>query len=191
VVGVPGYRSRDPGFDSRRYHIFWGVVDLERGPFSLVSITEELLGWRSSSSGSRQPRSTAVGIRCADHTTPSLRKSWHQLCRRAAVACSVYFACGLKPRSLVQLSVVCLTTLFSTWDCIALRDKIFGNNVEESSRSNQEIPRKAIARIGVDLNFAPTQQQSGVFPLERMCLVSFCDLCDYVFCIVVNLFVLC
>jgi hypothetical protein len=20
---VPGYRSRDPGFDSRRYHIFW------------------------------------------------------------------------------------------------------------------------------------------------------------------------
>jgi hypothetical protein len=22
VVGVPGYRSRNPGFDSRRYHIF-------------------------------------------------------------------------------------------------------------------------------------------------------------------------
>jgi hypothetical protein len=30
-----GYRSRDPGFDSRRYQIFWKVVDLERGPLSL------------------------------------------------------------------------------------------------------------------------------------------------------------
>jgi hypothetical protein len=31
------------GFDSRRYHIFWEVVGLERGPLSLVSTTEELL----------------------------------------------------------------------------------------------------------------------------------------------------
>jgi hypothetical protein len=31
------------GFDSRRYHIFW-VVGLERGPLSLVSTIEELLG---------------------------------------------------------------------------------------------------------------------------------------------------
>jgi hypothetical protein len=29
--------------DSRRYHIFWEVVGLERGPLSLVSTTEELL----------------------------------------------------------------------------------------------------------------------------------------------------
>jgi hypothetical protein len=44
VVGVPGYRSRGPGFGSRHYEIFWEVVDLEGGPYSLVSTTEELLG---------------------------------------------------------------------------------------------------------------------------------------------------
>jgi hypothetical protein len=35
------------GFDSRRYQIFWEVVSLERGPLSLVSITDKLL-WRKS-----------------------------------------------------------------------------------------------------------------------------------------------
>jgi hypothetical protein len=34
---------QSPGFDSRRYQIFWEVVGLERGPLSLVSTTEELL----------------------------------------------------------------------------------------------------------------------------------------------------
>jgi hypothetical protein len=51
VVRVPGYRSRGSVFDSRRYQIFWEVVDLERGPLSLVRIIEELLEWKSSSSG--------------------------------------------------------------------------------------------------------------------------------------------
>jgi hypothetical protein len=51
VVRVPGYRSRDPVFDSRRYQIFWEVVGLERGPLSLVRIIEELLEWKSSGSG--------------------------------------------------------------------------------------------------------------------------------------------
>jgi hypothetical protein len=50
VVRVPDYRSRGPGFDFRRYHIFWEVVGLERGPLSLVRITEELLEWKSSGS---------------------------------------------------------------------------------------------------------------------------------------------
>jgi hypothetical protein len=56
VVRVPGYRSRGPGFDSRRYQIFLEIVGLERGPLSLVRIIEELLEWKSSGSGSRKPR---------------------------------------------------------------------------------------------------------------------------------------
>jgi hypothetical protein len=51
VVRVPGYRSRGPGFDFRRYQIFWEVVGLEWGPHSLVSTIEELLGRNSSGSG--------------------------------------------------------------------------------------------------------------------------------------------
>jgi hypothetical protein len=39
------------GFDLWRYQIFWEVVGLERGPLSLVSTTEELLGSNSSGSG--------------------------------------------------------------------------------------------------------------------------------------------
>jgi hypothetical protein len=50
VVRVPGYRSRGSGFDSRGYQIFWEVVNLERGPLSLVSTIEELLGRNSSGS---------------------------------------------------------------------------------------------------------------------------------------------
>jgi hypothetical protein len=46
VVRVPGYRSRGPAFDSRRYQIFCEVVGLERGPLSLVRIIEELLEWK-------------------------------------------------------------------------------------------------------------------------------------------------
>jgi hypothetical protein len=54
-------------------------VGLEQGPLSLVRITKELLEWKSSGSGSRKPRLTAVGIRYADRATPSIRKSWRQL----------------------------------------------------------------------------------------------------------------
>jgi hypothetical protein len=42
VVRVPGFRSRGPGIDSRRYLIYWEVLGLERGPLSLVSTIEEL-----------------------------------------------------------------------------------------------------------------------------------------------------
>jgi hypothetical protein len=39
------------GFDSRRYQIFWEIVDLERGPLSLMSRNEELRGRKSSGCG--------------------------------------------------------------------------------------------------------------------------------------------
>jgi hypothetical protein len=42
---------RRSGFDSRHYQIFWEAVALERGPLSLVSTIEELLGRKSSGSG--------------------------------------------------------------------------------------------------------------------------------------------
>jgi hypothetical protein len=51
VVRVPGYRSRGPGFDSRRYRIFREIVGLERGPLILMSTIEELLGRNRSGSG--------------------------------------------------------------------------------------------------------------------------------------------
>jgi hypothetical protein len=40
-----------PGFDSRHYQVSWEVLGLERGPLSLLSTTEELLGRKSSGSG--------------------------------------------------------------------------------------------------------------------------------------------
>jgi len=46
VVRVSGYRYRGPGFDPRRYQIFWVVVGLERDPLSLVRSIEELLEWK-------------------------------------------------------------------------------------------------------------------------------------------------
>jgi hypothetical protein len=49
-------------------------VGLEWGPLSLMSMTEELLEWKSSGSGSRKSRLTAMGISCTDHTTPSICK---------------------------------------------------------------------------------------------------------------------
>jgi hypothetical protein len=52
-------RSR---FDSRRYHIFWEVVGLERGLLSLVSTYEELFGRWNSGSG-LENWITAVGDR--------------------------------------------------------------------------------------------------------------------------------
>jgi hypothetical protein len=54
VVRLSGHRSRGPGFDSRRFLIFWEAVGLERGPLSLVRTTEERLR-------SRKPRLTTGG----------------------------------------------------------------------------------------------------------------------------------
>jgi hypothetical protein len=77
VFRVPGYRSRGPRFDSRSCQTFWEVMGLERGPLNLVRITEKLLQRDSGSSGLENQRLTAVGIRYADHQTPSNRKRRH------------------------------------------------------------------------------------------------------------------
>jgi hypothetical protein len=50
AVRDPGYRSRGQGSIPRRYQIS-RVVSLERGPLSLVSTTEELIGKKSNGSG--------------------------------------------------------------------------------------------------------------------------------------------
>jgi hypothetical protein len=50
VVRVPGYRARCSGFNFQRHHILWEGVDLEQGPLSLVSTSEELLGRNNSGS---------------------------------------------------------------------------------------------------------------------------------------------
>jgi hypothetical protein len=54
VVRVSGYGSRGPRFDSRRYDIFSRDMGLERDSLSLQSITEEILEWKGSGSGSRK-----------------------------------------------------------------------------------------------------------------------------------------
>jgi hypothetical protein len=62
VVRVPGYRSREPGFDYRRYQIFWEVVGLEQGPLSLMRIIEKLLVlWRNSSGSGLENREYGRG----------------------------------------------------------------------------------------------------------------------------------
>jgi hypothetical protein len=51
VVRVPRYRSRGSGIDSQRYQMFWKIVGLERGPLSLVRITEEIFKWETAAPG--------------------------------------------------------------------------------------------------------------------------------------------
>jgi hypothetical protein len=63
-------------------------VGLERGPLSLVSATEELLGRKSSGSG-LESQEYGLEIRHAEHVASSILKSWHELRREAAVSRSV------------------------------------------------------------------------------------------------------
>jgi hypothetical protein len=82
-----------PRFDSRRYQIFWKVVGLERGPFSLMSTIEEVLGRKSSGSGLENreygrgdplrwprsnPLSTKVGTKC--YITLSCQTMQRKIC---------------------------------------------------------------------------------------------------------------
>jgi hypothetical protein len=67
VVRVPGCRSRDPeisGSIPELPDFFLELVGLERGPLSLVSPIEELLGRKSSGSG---PENREYGLRDSLH----------------------------------------------------------------------------------------------------------------------------
>jgi hypothetical protein len=83
------------GFDSRSYHI-WEVVDLERGPLSLVSRTEELLERKSSGSG--------LETREHCHRDPSRWPRGTPYSQKLALTSSTSGARGLRPRSLLLLA---------------------------------------------------------------------------------------
>jgi hypothetical protein len=76
MVRYPGYGSRGQGSIPDANQIFWEVVGLERGPLSLVSTIEELLGRKSSASGLER-ENTTIGIRQFDHVASSIPKSLH------------------------------------------------------------------------------------------------------------------
>jgi hypothetical protein len=89
--GTSGYRSRGPGFDSRRYLIFWEVVGLERTPLILVRAIEELLERKNSGSNleNRQysladplgwPRNTLYPQKCCTNFADKLRSLGRYSC---------------------------------------------------------------------------------------------------------------
>jgi hypothetical protein len=104
VVRVSCYRSRCPGFYSRRYQIFREVVGLELGPPSLVSTIEKLLGRNSSGSG-LETREYGRGdpLRWTHDTLYPQKLALTS----QSVARSVSFACGLRPRSLFDMEGNC------------------------------------------------------------------------------------
>jgi hypothetical protein len=92
VVRVPGYRSRGPEFDSRRYQIFWEVVGLEQGPLSLLRVNGR--GYSL-----RWPRDTIYPLKLALTSPTSGCRSVGKICWRTEAPEFVF---------------VCLLHLFNT-----------------------------------------------------------------------------
>jgi hypothetical protein len=65
------------GLDSLRYQTFWEVVGLERGPLSLVSMTEELLGRKGSGSALENRDYGRRGSAALTARRSTIRKIWH------------------------------------------------------------------------------------------------------------------
>jgi hypothetical protein len=117
VVRVPGYTPRGPGLDFRRCQISCEIVGLERGPLSLVRITAEVLEYSSCSGPENRDKRLWRPVALTTRH-PSTSKDWHQLCRRAAAARSIQFACILKAMEFVIFGFclyksyhVCITDL--------------------------------------------------------------------------------
>jgi hypothetical protein len=105
------------GFDSQRYQIFWEVVGLERGPFSLASTTEELIGRKSRGSGIE---SRENGRRDLSHWpcgTLYPRKSWPSGGQSVGIVCS-------QTQALEFFCFVCIIKDFIEWNCIKLSEII-------------------------------------------------------------------
>jgi hypothetical protein len=127
VVWVPGYISRQPRLDSRRYQVLWEIVSLERGPVSLVSTIEEQLERKSSRSG--------LENRKYDRKDPSLwprgtlypQKICTNFAQQATVARPVYFFSRTQATELVcqmfaDISEQCSISSFSDgkiYNCVS------------------------------------------------------------------------
>jgi hypothetical protein len=80
-------------------------VGLERGPLSLVSTTEELLGRKSSGSG-LESENTAVGIPHADNAAPSICKKL-ALTSLTSGARSVGIVCLQTEATIINVVLTC------------------------------------------------------------------------------------
>jgi hypothetical protein len=125
VVRVPDYRSRGTEFDSRHYQIFWEVVGLERGPLSLVSIIEELLGRNISGCGDplRWPRDTLYLQKLALTSPASGGRSVGKVCLQTKAmefvcihlncgCCMFYFPLGLCDIIYLFVYLMCLPKIY-------------------------------------------------------------------------------
>jgi hypothetical protein len=77
TANAGGKWLRGPGFDYRPYQIFWEALDLERGPFNFVRITEELLEWKSSGYRLENGHLWQWGPVTLTMQHPSTPKIWH------------------------------------------------------------------------------------------------------------------
>jgi len=86
VVRVSGYRYRGPGFDPRRYQIFWVVVGLERVHSASWGQLRSYLNEKSSGSRSRKRRLTAVGTPLSTKVGTNFADRRRLLCQYSSCA---------------------------------------------------------------------------------------------------------
>jgi hypothetical protein len=122
MLTVPGYRSRGPGFDYRRYKIFWEVVGLKRGPLSVVRIIEELLERKVAASvyrteinvrgdSLRWPRDTLYLLKLA-RTSPTSGGRSVGIVRWRTKAPDFFFCCSMENNLYSKGKVVQVTEKF-------------------------------------------------------------------------------